>query len=251
MAFNENSTFASRDVCDLTFCDYATKKPVLYLDYANTTSTSLTGETVYAYGGHGHPKRVGFAGDRGGQITFETQISTMKLLALVSGGELSSTADLLRRKVITATSDGLALPASETVSDAASVVVYPFDDDCGVPVEDTTFASGKITADGLTEGEKYVVYYMTTKTEGVQRVRISGNKMPKEYTIYGYCIQRGEDTVDRAMRMVIYKAMPNPEVELSYSNTGDPQTLSLTMDLEADKEGNLIDYIYLEDDLEE
>lgn len=251
MAFNENSTFASRDVCDLTFCDYATKKPVLYLDYANTTSTNLTGETVYAYGGHGHPKRVGFAGDRGGQITFETQISTMKLLALVSGGELSKTADLLRRKVIKATADGLTLPANETVSDAASVVVYPIDDDCGVPVEGAAFADGKITATDLADGKEYVVYYMTTKTEGVQRVRISGNKMPKEYTIYGYCTQRGEDTVDRAMRMVVHKAMPNPEMELSYSNTGDPQAMSITFEIESDKDGNLIDYIYLEDDLED
>ena len=70
---------ANREVADLIFQEYKTKNPFLYVDYANTSSQELTGETVYAYGGKGHPKKVSFSGDRGGTLTIETQIQTPKL----------------------------------------------------------------------------------------------------------------------------------------------------------------------------
>ena len=50
-----NPNMANREVCDLIFVDYATKKPFLNLDFANVTTTELTGESVFAYGGKGHP----------------------------------------------------------------------------------------------------------------------------------------------------------------------------------------------------
>lgn len=74
-----NTTMANREVCDLIFVDYTTKKPFLNLDFANTTSTELTGETMFAYGGKGHPKKVSFAGEKGGTLTIETQMQSVKL----------------------------------------------------------------------------------------------------------------------------------------------------------------------------
>ena len=58
----------TREVCDLTFVDYKTKTPFLNLDFANVTTTELTGESVFAYGGKGHPKRVAFSGEKGGTL---------------------------------------------------------------------------------------------------------------------------------------------------------------------------------------
>lgn len=253
MAQNVNKQYASRDVCDLIFMDYATGNPYLYLDFANTTTTGLTGETVYAYGGHGHPKKVGFAGDRGGTITFETQIKTPKLLALITGGEISEDADLMRRYVITATEDGLALPDGESIEDGTAVTVFPEADDCvdGKEIASPSVSSNVVTGTDIKEGASYVVYYMRHMTSGVQRISIKSGKMPKEYRIQGYCTEKGEDGVEVAQRMVVYKAMPSPEVELSYSNNGDPQSLAVTLEVEADKAGDLIDYIYLDDDVED
>ena len=44
-----NSNMANREVCDLIFLDYATKKPFLNLDYANVSTTELTGESVFRW----------------------------------------------------------------------------------------------------------------------------------------------------------------------------------------------------------
>lgn len=41
---NSNTNMANREVADLIFVDYATKKPFLNLDFANVTTTELTGE---------------------------------------------------------------------------------------------------------------------------------------------------------------------------------------------------------------
>ena len=46
-----NKNMANREVCDLIFVDYSTKKRFLKLDFANVTTTELTGESSYAYGG--------------------------------------------------------------------------------------------------------------------------------------------------------------------------------------------------------
>lgn len=43
-----NPNMANREVCDLIFVDYATKKPFLNLDFANVSTTELTGESVFA-----------------------------------------------------------------------------------------------------------------------------------------------------------------------------------------------------------
>lgn len=97
-----NTNMANREVCDLIFLDYLTKKPFLNLDYANTTTTELTGETTYAYGGKGHPKRIAFDGEKGGTLTIETQMQSFKLWELLTGGTISKSAKYYVRKELVA-----------------------------------------------------------------------------------------------------------------------------------------------------
>ena len=109
-----NPNMANREVCDLIFVDYATKKPFLNLDFANVTTTELTGESVFAYGGKGHPKRVQFAGERGGTITIETQIQTVKLWQLITGGEVTKSAKFVTRVETTVGTGGTAITLTDT-----------------------------------------------------------------------------------------------------------------------------------------
>ena len=43
-----NQNLTNREVCDLIFVDYSTRKPFLNLDFANVTTAELTGESVFA-----------------------------------------------------------------------------------------------------------------------------------------------------------------------------------------------------------
>lgn len=237
---NTANNFASREVCDLVFYDYATNKPVLYMDYANATTNALTGESVFAYGGKGHPKRVGFNGDRGGTISFETQITTMGLWALVSGGTLSKSAQFVKRVELTGETGKLTLP-EEPVTD--SVHVYTLDDDCGTALTGVTTAGKEVTCSTVTADTKYAVYYMVSKTEGVQSFKLKSTSFPKEVKIYGDTTTRGEDGADHSFRMICYKALPQPNMEMSFANNGDPSTYTITFDLEADGNHDLIEYV--------
>ena len=100
------NTFANREVCDLIFEDYATKTPFLNMDYANVSTTEITGESVFAYGGKGHPKRVAFSGERGGTLTIETQMQSFKLYQLLTGGDMSKSAKFMVREELTAADRG-------------------------------------------------------------------------------------------------------------------------------------------------
>lgn len=244
---NSNTTFANREVCDLIFLEYNSKKPFLNLDFANTTTTEITGEPVYAYGGQGHPKRVVFHGDRGGTISFETQIRTAKLYSLITGGDIDNTAKFLKREVVTCTTAKQLIIKEVPV--AGSVNVFAEDDDCGVALKVTVAtgsgADGKtITAEDATAGNKYIVYYIVALTEKVHKISIKASTFPKSFIVYGSTYEKTEDDQIIPYKMVAYKCSPQTQFSMSCANTGDPATLTITCDLMADDDDNVLDLIW-------
>lgn len=241
-----NSNMANREVCDLIFVDYATKKPFLNMDFANVTTTELTGESVFAYGGKGHPKRVSFSGERGGTITIETQIQTVKLWQLITGGEISKTAKFVTRVETVVDSAGTAITLTD-VPVAGSVVVYKANDDCGAELACTVADKVITLTAALTNSEKVIVYYMKEVTKGVQRINIKSTSFPKNFIVYGDTIMKTEDDEVLPLKMTAYKCAPQSNMSLSFSNNGDPGSLSITADLLCDQDNNILDLALIEE----
>lgn len=241
-----NPNMANREVCDLIFVDYSTKKPFLNLDFANVSTTELTGESVFAYGGKGHPKRVQFSGERGGTITIETQIQTVKLWQLITGGEVSKNAKFVVRTELAVGADGTAITLAETPV-TGTVVVYKADDDCGTELACTVADTAITLTDALAEGDKVVVYYMKEVTDKVQRISIKSTSFPKNFIVYGDTVMKTEDDEVLPYRLVAYKVAPQSNMSLSFSNTGDPGTITITCDLMADGDDNMLDLILIEE----
>lgn len=241
-----NSNMANREVCDLIFVDYATKKPFLNLDFANVSTTELTSESAFAYGGKGHPKRVSFAGEKGGTITIETQIQTVKLWQLITGGELSKSAKFVNR-IETVTDDtGATITLSDTpVTD--TVVVYASGDDCGTELPCTVTDNTITLTTALSGDSKVIVYYMKEVTAGVQRVNIKSTSFPKNFIVYGDTIMKTEDDEVLPYKLTAYKVAPQGNMSLSFSNSGDPGTITITCDLMADNDDNILDLVLIEE----
>lgn len=232
---------ANREVCDMIFVDYKTKKPFLPVDYANTSSVELTGENVYAYGGKGHPKKVTFSGDRGGTMTIETQIQTPKLWELMSGGTSSTTTSYIKKvETKVGASNKITLDETKTI-DAGSVCVYKADD-AALKTELKSTVSGKdITlTESLEENTEVIVFYGITRDD-VYNINIKSTSFPKAFTIYGDTYMKTEDDDILPYRLTIYKAVPQPNMTLSFANNGDPGTVTLTLDLMEDKNHNMVD----------
>ena len=239
-----NPNMTNREVCDLIFVDYLSKKPFLNLDFANVTTTELTGESVYAYGGKGHPKRVQFGGERGGTLTIETQIQTMKLWQLMTGGEITNTAKFVTREEIAVGSEGKIALAAAPV--AGSVVVYAAADDCGNELACTVADSTVTLTEALAEGDKVIVYYMK-EAEKVQKINISATTFPKSFVVYGDTVMRTEADELLPYKLVAYKVTPQSNMSLSFSNNGDPASITITCDLMADGDNNVLDLILIEE----
>ena len=241
-----NPNMANREVCDLIFVDYTTKKPFLNLDFANVTTTELTGESVFAYGGKGHPKRVQFAGERGGTITIETQIQTVKLWQLITGGEVTKSAKFVTRVETTVGTGGTAITLTDTPV-VGSVVVYKADDDCGTELACSAKGTAVTLTSALTEGDKVIVYYMKEVTDKVQRINIKSTSFPKNFIVYGDTVMKTEDDEVLPYRLVAHKCAPQSNLTLSFSNNGDPGNVSIVCDLMANQDDDILDLILIEE----
>ena len=243
MGFDSN--MANREVCDLIFVDYATKKPFLNMDYANVSTTELTGESVFAYGGKGHPKRVQFSGERSGTLTIETQMQSVKLWQLITGGDTDKSAKYVVRKALS-TADGTTVALEDTpVTD--TVVVYADGDDCGTELECSIEGKNITLTSALNAGDKVIVYYMKEVASGVERVNIKSTSFPKNFIVYGDTIMKTEDDEILPYRLVAAKCAPQSNLSLSFSSSGDPGSVSITCDLLADQDDNILDLILIEE----
>lgn len=240
-----NSTMANREVCDLIFLDYATRKPFLNLDYANVSTAELTGESVFAYGGKGHPKKVQFSGEKGGTLTIETQMQSMKLWQLITGGDILKTAKFVVRKELI-TEDGTAVTLPDTPV-AGTVSVYAADDDCGTELACTVSGAAVTLTAALNAGDKVIVYYMKELTDKAARISIKSTSFPKAFTVYGDTVMKTENDELLPYRLTAYKCAPQSSMSLSFSNSGDPGTVTITCDLMADRDDNILDLILEEE----
>ena len=237
-----NPNMSNREVVDFVLADYKTKKPFLNLDFANVSSTEMTAERVIAYGGRGRAPRVPFDGQRSGKMTVETQITPMKLFAMLSGSDIATTTKVFTREVLTAAEKVLTLTEVPVQN---SVFVYRENDDCGVAVT-VTVAEKAVT---LTDGEddsRYIVYYLAEKSTGVQSVSFTSASFPKAYVAYGETLYKTEDDELLPYKIIAYKAIPQTNFTCSWSNSGDPTSLSIVFDLFQDNDGNFFEMQLLE-----
>lgn len=243
MAVSMNTQMANREVCNLVFVDYANGKPFLDVDYANVTTTELTGEVTYAYGGWGHPKRIAFNGERGGTITIETQITPFKLYSLITGGSVTTSGvNWLKREVVTATAADT-LTISDTSATAVSIL--QLDDGEGDVIEGTA-SSGTVTATGVAVGKRYACYYAVTLSDAT-KISIKSTTFPGYFTVYAETKMKMEDGTDALYRMIAYKCSPQSNFTMEFSNNGDPGTVTVTCDLLADKEDRMLDMILIDE----
>ena len=221
---------------NFTLVDFKTKQPWLNVDFANVTTTEMAATRVLAKGGRGAAPRVPFDGERTCTMKVDTQITPMKLFAMLAGPEIL-------------TSERLTLAAGKlTLSEepvANSVTVYKADDDCGAAISATVAEKAATIEDG-SDGDEYIVYYMANKEQGIQIVKFKSDVFPKAYTAYGETLYKTEDDELLPMKLVIHKAVPQAAFSLALSNTGDPSTLSMTFDLFAVDGNDFLDMQLIE-----
>jgi hypothetical protein len=241
-------TMANREVCDLTLLDYVTKKPFMYIDYANVTTNENSSSSVFATGGKGAPRRIRFDGEKVSTLSLETQIITPELIGLLSGAEVVTGQNIFKRTVITSTTATNTTLTFTTAPIAGSLTVFPIASDCvesaivAGTLATTTFT---FTTPAEDDGE-YVCYYQIAGDTDVKTIQYKADTFPKDCVLIGDTIMKGEDGTVNGYQIHAYKATPQANFTMAFQSTGDPGTFSITFDLMADNDGNILDYHLIE-----
>ena len=223
---------ANRQVCDLQINDLKTMKPFLKFDTANTTTTGLSSDSVYAMAKGA--RKIAFTNPLEGTLSVEAQVYPFKFFSLFSDGTIDTSAAYADSQTITCETAGeltLIVPQNGTIR-AGTVFAYPADSfgDEDAIIEGT-FTEGKFTAtttDKIAANTKYTVGYVVSRT-GVKKISFNNKKVPKDYFITMSTVDKDENSLLTPFKITAYKATIQRNFELSFSSEGDPATVTATL----------------------
>lgn len=231
---------ANRQCCDLDIRDYKTKAPWMFADFCNTTTMGFSSESTYA--NKKGQKCIKFDNPLDGTIAMTFQVHPFKVYAMLSDGEIETSAVIARKETITAAADGSITVSNTPV--AGTLYVYAEDDFGGTAIEGTLSGS-TFTADSIKTDSVYTVAYLEEKTSGVQKVSFNNKKIPKNFYIQMSTLDKNENGELVPVKITAYKASPQRNLELSFSSDGDPAEITITCDALVDDDGNVLDMIEL------
>lgn len=251
--------YGLREVSDLTFftlkSDGKFDKPMLYIDYALTSTNDHTLEIVYARGGKGNPRRIPFHGNKESTLTVTTQIFDFRLISLISGASVTTGAtNVFKREVLTAVEVGEepSVSIQITLTDTPETG-WQFEHAFFLEAEDglednalTGVIAGKVVtfATGVVAGDKIVAYYVAEANATSEKISFKSNGFPQTIGIVGdTLLKRESDGQLMDFQMVAYKASANGIFTFTQASEGDPTSLEITFDLFEGADGSMIDYV--------
>lgn len=237
---------ANRQCCDLDIKDYKTKEPWMFANFCNTTTMGFSSDPTYA--NKKGAKCIKFDNPLDGTIAMTFQVHPFKIYAMLSNGEIETSANISRKEDIKCTTAG---EIDLTYTPVAGTVFVYAEDDFGGKAIEGTVAEKKFTAttaDNIAVGTSYVVAYIEHKIDGVQRVAFNDEKIPKDFYIQMSTLDKNEDGELVPMRITAYKASPQRNLDLTFSSDGDPAEITITCDALKDKNGEVLDMIEITDE---
>lgn len=235
---------ANRQVCDVDIRELVTKKPVLFFNTANTTTENITSDSVFAMAKG--TKRIAFDNPLDGTASLEAQVYPFELYSLMTDGTVESEGAYPEKILVKCKTAGeLEIPAGAVIG---TVFVFKTGDFGGAEIKGT-FAENKFTAttaDDIAVDTEFEVGYIVSKTTGIKKISFNNQKLSKAYYISMNTVEKDENEVLTPYKIILYKAKPKRNFELSQSSEGDPATITMEFDLLEDKDGNYVDMLEIE-----
>lgn len=231
--------YGIKEVADCVFyeineTDGTAGAPVLYLDSLKVSTLEQTAETVYAQGGKGNSRLIGW--DFGKEITLnlEDALFSPKSMAIMFGNgkvDQGETKAIKKTVMFTATSSGepTAAGAPSDWTDAQGNVHQITGGSCY-----SATSSSAVTS--CTSGEKYF-YTFDVSTTNYSEIVVGPDTFPGTYYITGDTYARSETTgKDEYFQFVVPKGKITSENTITMEADGDPSVFNMTVDVLRAKE---------------
>lgn len=227
--------WAVREAAEATFYDLETKKPRVTLRTLKMTEVQTTGETVYAMGGRGNAKLVGFSGNREATMALQDAIFDNEALAMLTGNAVTTGIRVLE-KFFEATLGAdllINLPFTPVVG---TLQVNPIV--AGAMAEELVLTTGYTVAakvvtvvSGAVEGDKVRVYYKTS-VGSAKTITVTASDFGGTFRLVADVLVRDAETSKvYYAQFIAPKAKIEDEFTFSFSPDGDPSVLDIPLQL--------------------
>jgi hypothetical protein len=232
--------------------------PVLNIDTAKMSTMENTVSTVYAQGGRGNPRVLGWDGDRTATFKIDNAITTTAGLAMILGSGMSLGGVPIRQQVVfgaTSTTAGIVpdLPTGATIAYVAPATGG------GLTLSGATFnvmtldATGDILSvsyataapgangftlsnqaakgfslAGLTVGNQYIIDFYTLGN--TNQIQIEPGRFGGYYYIEANTLFRDFNGFDHPAQITIPKGKIKSNLTLTMAPTGDPTNFAFEID---------------------
>lgn len=244
--------WAVREAAEVTFFDLVTEDAIVTLKTLKMTEVQTSGETVYARGGRGNAKLVGFTSDREATVTVQDAIFDNLALAMLTGNDITEGSfeiNMIHEFMIPDESPyTVTLPQDEIES---IKTIYILDSD-GVTNKiklaeaETTPDAGEFVIAGnvltfnVAEAGLRGRAYYTVKTDATaKKVQVTSDMFGGSFKVVADVMVRDESTKkDYFAQFIIPNAKIEDDFSFNFAPEGDPSVLDIPLEILKDPAGN-------------
>lgn len=228
--------YGIKEVADVTFyeidSDGKPGAPVLFLDTLKVSTIEQTAEQVFAQGGKGNTKLIGWDFGKEISVALEDALFSEKSMAVMfSGGKISATgATVLKTVPFTGATPPTQWESPNGKVNIASGTIYD--------------ASGSSVATAsATAGVDYF-YTFEYNDAAASVINIDASTFPGTYYVTGDTFRRSEKTgKDELFQFVIPKAKMSAENTITLEAEGDPTVFNMNLEVLRADDGTMMKLI--------
>lgn len=235
--------WAIRDVAKASFYSISTGKPITYLTNLKTSGIENSAETVYARGGTGNAKIVGFSSNREANIALENAVFTNEVIAMMTGNALVEGAQNIYKRDEKAVASNATALSKTPVGDLIALYELNADGSHGQEFTKTasTLATGEYDITGkdvtffagdLVDGATIVAYYYIATDITSQTITISSDSFAGSFKLVLDCIVKNTaDKQDYAAQIIVHNCKMEDNWSISLAAEGDPAVHSIPIEV--------------------
>jgi len=212
-------------------------EPIVTLPSLKTSGVETTGETVYARGGRGNSKLVGFSSNREAKITFENALFDNEALGMLTGNIVTEGVENVEVQhfynVVTPGSETVTPSATPVAGTQASAFLYVDGMKDGEELQATVNGSDiDIDTTGLSAGDTIIIYYVAATDAFSSTVNVTTDAFGGTFkVVLDLLVTDSVSKADYAAQLVIPNAKFEDNFNLDLSADGDPATLNLNLEI--------------------
>ena len=225
--------WAVREAAEATFFDTVTGDAIVSLKTLKLSNVETTGETVYARGGRGNAKLVGFSSNREAKVTLQDAIFDNKALAMLTGNTVTTGTTTITGQYqgMTDGAGKITIPGSGLTAVISAHQLETDEVTIKAAESTVTFTGQDVTITGVTN--KLVrVYYEYTSANDAKTVKVTADKFGGTFKLVVDVIVKSEETgQEHYAQFIAERVKIEDNFSFNFSPDGDPSVLDIPLEI--------------------